>query len=113
MLREGKLCVFDLNLLENDTIFNITSIVRAKLRRKDGSSGISLENNILWTQASGSYDIAVSSDSEGDFQSDYNDLVTSGGGQVAFWQDIARPTLAAWQHTALTDQNSLTQDPLS
>ena len=72
-----------------------------------GASGISLDNNILWTQAAGTYDIAVADNSQSGFSSDYNDLMTSGGGQVAFWQDIARPTLTAWQNTAFTDQNSL------
>ena len=38
--------------------------------------------------------------------------MTSDGGQVAFWQGIARPTLAAWQDTAFTDQNSFAVNPL-
>ena len=50
-------------------------------------------------------------DSQVGLASDYNDLVTSGTGQVAFWQAMARPTLMAWQNTAFTDQNSLGQDP--
>jgi hypothetical protein len=33
LLREGKLSVFDLNLAEDDTIFNITSMVSPKLSR--------------------------------------------------------------------------------
>ncbi len=79
---------------------------------QNNCSDISLENNILWVQAVDSYDVVVSSDSQNGFDSDYNDLVTSGGGQVALWQGIARPTLSAWQNTAFTDQNSLSLDPL-
>ncbi len=82
------------------------------VRIQDSSQNISLKNNILWVQASGSYDIAVANDSESGFSSDYNDLMTSGGGQVALWQDVARPTLTDWQNAAVTDQNSLSLDPL-
>jgi hypothetical protein len=74
------------------------------------AQNVTLDNNILWTQAG--YDLSVASDSQVGFASDYNDLYTTGSGQVAFWQDVAQPTLSAWQNTAFTDQNSLSQDPL-
>ena len=51
MLREGKLSVFDLNLVEKDTIFNIISIVRAKLNRNtifEGSLSHEYGKVLLW-----------------------------------------------------------------
>ena len=95
--------------ITNNTIYQP---VGDAVRIQDSSRNISLKNNILWVQASGSYDIAVADDSESGFSSDYNDLMTSGGGQVALWQDVARPTLTDWQNAAVTDQNSLSLDPL-
>ena len=68
-----------------------------------------LRNNILWVTAG--YDIYVSADSQTGFASDFNDLYTTGTGQVAFWQGIAQPTLTHWQNSAFTDDNSLAQDP--
>ena len=79
---------------------------------ENSSGGISFLNNILWVQAAGSYDIAVADDSQSGFSSDYNDLMTSGDGQVALWQDIARSTLTDWQNAAGGDPNSLSLDPL-
>jgi parallel beta-helix repeat protein len=69
-----------------------------------------LDDNILWTQAG--FDLSVTPDSQLGFASDYNDLYTTGTGHVAYWQDVAEPTLSAWQNTAFTDQSSLAQDPL-
>jgi autotransporter-associated beta strand protein/parallel beta-helix repeat protein len=75
-----------------------------------GSSGLNLRNNIVWTTSG--YDLSIASDSQVGFQSDYNILYTTGTGQVAFWQAKARSTLAVWQNTAFTDQNSLSTNPL-
>ena len=57
--------------------------------------GISLENNILWTQAG--YDLYVTPDSEQGFSSDYNDLYTTASGKLAFWEgrDFSGPTARA------------------
>ena len=50
-------------------------------------------------------------DSQTGFQSDYNDFYVTGAGRVALWQNVQRPTLAAWRTTAFTDANSLSVDP--
>ena len=81
--------------------------------RLEGSkaSGVTLRNNVLWVQAG--YDLSVASDAQRGFASDYNLLVTSGSGQGRLsGRGCSRPTLAAWQNTAFTDDNSLAQDPL-
>ena len=77
-----------------------------------GSQNVTLRNNILWVQAVAGYDLNVTADSQVGFNSDYNDLFTSGSGQVAFWQGVPRSALFAWQVTAFDDQNSLSGDPL-
>ena len=41
---------------------------------------MSLRNNILWVEAG--YDISVAADSQVGFQSDYNDLYTTGSGKI-------------------------------
>ncbi len=46
-----------------------------------------LSNNILWTQAG--YDINVAPQSEVGFQSDYNDLYTTGTGALGLWEGQA------------------------
>ena len=107
---QGVLLYYAINsTLINNTIYQP---VGDAVDVQNSSSNVLLNNNILWTQATGSYDINVSSDSQSGFVSDYNDLMTTAAGQVALWQGIARPTLAAWQNTALDDQNSLALDPL-
>ncbi|MEX2185792.1 MAG: right-handed parallel beta-helix repeat-containing protein [Pirellulales bacterium] len=73
-------------------------------------SGVQLRNNILW--ASGGFAISVPSNSQIGFQSDYNLLYATGGGQIGSWQGAARATLNAWRNAAFTDQNSLSQNPL-
>jgi parallel beta-helix repeat protein len=74
------------------------------------SINIQLRDNILWVFTG--YGISVTSDSQQGFASDYNDLMTSGTGQVALWQGVVRSNLRAWQSADFTDQNSLSQDPL-
>ena len=38
--------------------------------------------------------------------------MTSGSGQVGYWQGVARSSLLSWQSADFTDLNSLSQDPL-
>lgn len=93
--------------LINNTIYQTSGDA---VRIQDQSQNTTLRNNILWVQAG--YAINVAADSQTGFASDYNDLYVSLGGKVALWQGIARPTLAAWRNTILSDQNSLSQNPL-
>ncbi len=57
------------------------------------------------------FDISVAANSQAGFASDFNILYTSGTGQVGLWQEIARPTLAAWQNADFTDADSLALNP--
>ena len=54
------------------------------IRLLRGSPYVRLRDNILWVQSG--YDILVPADSEVGFQSDYNALVTTGGGKLGQWE---------------------------
>ena len=45
-----------------------------------GSANVEILNNILWT--GGGYDLDIANDSHSGFFSDYNDLYTTGSGQI-------------------------------
>src|SRR5262249_517802 len=77
---------------------------------QNNSQNVHLRNNILWTQSG--FAIAVASNSQLGFASNFNIFVTTGTGQVGQWQGIARPTLASWQTADFTDADSLARDPL-
>ena len=79
------------------------------IRALSNSKNLRLRNNVLWV--SSGYGLYVAPDSQTGFQSDYNDFYVTGNGQVALWQNVSRPTLAAWRTTAFTDANSLSVDP--
>ena len=68
-----------------------------------------MRNNIVWV--SSGFGLSVAPDSQTGFESDYNNFYVTGNGQVALWQNIPRPTLAAWRTTAFTDANSLSVVP--
>ena len=74
-----------------------------------GSSGVQLLNNILWAQSG--YDISVAPDSEVGLQSDYNDLYTTGTGQIGLWEGRSFADLADWYYELGLDPHSLTSDP--
>ncbi|MEI8371158.1 MAG: Ser-Thr-rich GPI-anchored membrane family protein, partial [Planctomycetia bacterium] len=75
-----------------------------------GSSNITLQNNILWTDAG--FGISVDAGSQSGFASDSNLFWTSATGKVGQWQGGDRPTLAAWRSATLGDRGSLYHDPL-
>ena len=79
------------------------------VRVTNGSRNVNLRNNVFWVTTG--YDIYVSADSQAGFASDFNDLYTTGSGQVAFWQGNPRPSLLQWQNSGFTDGYSLAQDP--
>ncbi len=68
-----------------------------------------LLNNILWAQAG--YDISVAADSQVGFQSDYNDLYTTGTGSLGWWQGVTFTSLATWYYELGLDEHSITADP--
>ena len=75
-----------------------------------GSTNVHLRNNIVWTNSG--YGLNVANDSQVGFLSDFNDLYVEGTGNIALWQNIARPSLAVWRNTAFTDTNSISTNPL-
>lgn len=75
-----------------------------------GSTAAAVKNNILWSQTG--YDLAVATDSQTGFASDFNDLYVSGAGNVGLWQSGTRATLTAWQGATVNDLDSLSHDPL-
>ncbi|HYV35524.1 MAG TPA: right-handed parallel beta-helix repeat-containing protein, partial [Gemmataceae bacterium] len=79
------------------------------LRLENHSNNVQLRNNILYI--GGGTGISVSLDSQTGFASDFNDLFTTGTGQVGLWQGQARATLAAWRNADFTDQHSVGLDP--
>ncbi|MFV2069956.1 MAG: LamG-like jellyroll fold domain-containing protein, partial [Pirellulales bacterium] len=92
--------------VSNNTIYHDAG---EGIRVQSSSSGANLSSNIIWT-ADG-YGVSVAGNSQNGFQSDFNLFQTTGTGQVALWQGVARPSLIAWRNAAFTDQNSLDQNP--
>ncbi len=74
-----------------------------------GTVNAHLLNNILWAQSG--YDVSVAADSEVGFQSDYNDLYTSGGGSLGLWEGRTFTTLVDWFYELGLDSHSITTDP--
>ena len=70
---------------------------------------VRVRNNIIWTYSG--YDLTVTPAAEIGFQSDYNDLLTSGNGQVGLWENVGRKTLLDLHLASFTDANSISADP--
>ncbi len=79
------------------------------LRFDTTSTNVRLRNNNIWV--SGGIGLNIAADSQGGFQSDYNNLYATGSGAIALWQNVIRTNLSAWRTTAFTDLNSLSVDP--
>ncbi len=83
---------------------------------EDGSSNVSLYNNILYVLAG--YAIYVAPDSEVGFSSDNNDLFKGidPNAHIGYWTENGSPitldSLSAWQAATGTDAHSLSADPL-
>ena len=73
------------------------------------STDVQLSNNILWAKSG--YDISVAPDSEVGFQSDYNDLYTTGTGAIGLWEGQSFSNLADWYYALGLDQHSISSDP--
>src|SRR5205807_2676937 len=91
----------------NNTVYQLTGDA---IRIQGNFNNVHLRNNILWT-ASG-YDIKLSSDSEVGFQSDYNDLYTTGNGKIGQWEGRDFTSRADWFYQLGLDQHSISADPL-
>lgn len=80
------------------------------IRILGGSPNVHLKNNILWVQSG--YDIIVPADSEVGFQSDYNDLVTTGTGKLGQWEGRDFTRRSDWFYELGFDAHSQTSIPL-
>jgi parallel beta-helix repeat protein len=70
--------------IENNTIYTPSG---DGVRLESNSSNVTLRNNIIWTEAAG-YDIYVATDSQVGFDSDWNNLYTTGTGDVVWFQKV-------------------------
>jgi parallel beta-helix repeat protein len=67
--------------VENNTIY---APAGHGVRVRGGAYDVVLKNNIIWTQAG--YGIFVDTESQQGFESDYNNLFSSGTGDLVWWQ---------------------------
>ncbi len=74
------------------------------------SSGINLRNNIL--ASTEGYAITVQDDSQGQFDSDFNNFFLSGTGKIASWQGRDFSNLTDWNYEVGADKQSQTGNPL-
>ncbi len=102
----------DLPQVINNTVYQE---VGDAIRIQGSSQNVRLRNNILWVDAG--YDLYVASDSQVGFNSDYNNLHTTGSGKLARWQlgdgsfrDFS--TQVDWFYELGQDGHSQTADPL-
>ncbi len=94
-------------LFANNTVYQLTGDALAV---DSSASSVQVKNNILWAQAG--HDITVSADSsELNFQSDYNDLYTTGSGILGQWEGHDFTSLADWFFQLGLDGHSLAVDP--
>ena len=94
-------------LFANNTVYQLTGDALAV---DSSASSVQIKNNILWAQAG--HDIIVSADSsELNFQSDYNDLYTTGSGILGHWEGHDFTSLADWFFQLGLDGHSLAVDP--
>lgn len=92
--------------LSNNTIY---TALGDGVRVGNGSSNTALRNNIIWTEDG--YDLYVANDSQAGFDSDYNNLFSTGAGKIAFWQKDFTD-LFDWQVEANLDRHSIGYTPL-
>ncbi len=76
----------------NNTFFSPTGDL---IRIEGGSSQVEVLNNILW--AEGGFDLYIADDSQSGFYSDYNDLYSSGTGQLVSWDGVSFNDILDWQ----------------
>src|SRR5207248_5484501 len=87
--------------VENNTIYTPGG---DGIRLESSAAGNHIRDNIVWTQ--NGYDLYVANDSQLAFDSDYNNLFTTGTGIAAWWQkDYA--DIFDWMIEAGYDQHSI------
>ena len=71
-----------------------------------GSANVEILNNVLWT--GGGYDLDIAANSRTGFYSDYNDLYTTGSGQIVRYAGVGFGDILDWQDdVALYDLHSI------
>ncbi|NBB77971.1 MAG: LEPR-XLL domain-containing protein, partial [Verrucomicrobia bacterium] len=88
-------------LIDNNTVYSTQD---DSIRIVSGSSDTTLRNNIIWNTEG--YGIYVADDSQPGFDSDYNNLFTSGNGRIVWYQKPFEDVLD-WQIEARQDLNSI------
>ncbi len=79
------------------------------IRIESSFSNAHLQNNVLW--AASGYDISVDPASEVGFQSDYNNLYTTGTGQIGSWENRPFSRLVDWSYELGLDRHSQSTNP--
>lgn len=92
--------------VENNTIYQPSG---NGIQVQGSSQNVTLRNNNVWSEAG--FAIAVASDSESGFSSDYNNLYTTGAGKVAQWEDTTFTGLSEWFYEVGVDHHSISADP--
>jgi len=87
--------------IENNTVY---APLGHGVRVRGGAYDVALKNNIIWTESG--YGIYVDTNSQQGFESDYNNLFSTGAGQLVWWQK-AFTDLFDWQVEAGLDQHSI------
>ncbi len=77
-----------------------------------GSADCSILNNILWASGAGRIALWVDSESQVEFSSDYNDLYSSSGGAIGYWNSATQAAFADWKGASFQDQSSINRNPL-
>src|SRR5207244_8445901 len=94
-------------LIANKTIYQPTCDA---IRLAGGSPNFHVRNNILWVNSG--YALIVPASSEAGFQSDYNDLYTTGTGKLGQWGGRDFTRRADWFYELGLDAHSHSADPL-
>ncbi len=83
--------------------------VRAESSAYGTVSGLTLRNNVIWTEQG--YGLSIPPDCQTGFQSDYNLLRTTGSGKLGRWQNHDFTSLSDWFYELGFDAHSLSVDP--
>jgi autotransporter-associated beta strand protein len=75
-----------------------------------GTNQATIRDNIIWDI--GGMDVEVPVSAQQGVAFDYNDLYTTGGGQIGEWGTQNASTLLNWQSISGMDPNSISADPL-
>jgi parallel beta-helix repeat protein len=98
----------DVTPVLNNTVYQTGGV--AVLIQSAQTNQLMFRDNIIWDI--GGTDISVGAQAETNVTFDYNDLYTTGGGQIGLFGTTPAATLAAWQSVTGMDLDSISADPL-